>query len=148
MDIQAIQDLRPDVIEALRELKPRFKLCGPLKILVVVDGSIGLGGGFGIGSVVSLLEGTTRGWVDFRVTTAHRSSTTFTDALLNQYHQLWLFGIDGGSVLMMMSTYLRTSLCCSPVWTSASAASAPSPFWQAGMCSQSARRWAKTSPRP
>ncbi|MDM7950603.1 hypothetical protein [Hydrogenophaga sp.] len=97
MDIQAIQDLRPDVIEALRELKPRFKLCGPLKILVVVDGSIGLGSGFGIGAVVSLLDSTARGWVDFRVTTAHRSSTTFTDALLNQYHQLWLFGIDGGA---------------------------------------------------
>ena len=97
MDIQAIQDLRPDVIQALQELKLKLKLCGPLKILVVVDGSIGLGGGFGIGSVVNLLNNTTRGWVDFQVTTQHRSTTTFNDALLNQYHQLWLFGIDGGT---------------------------------------------------
>jgi hypothetical protein len=97
MDIHAIRDLRPDVIDALREAKLKFRFCGPLKILVVVDGSVGLGGGFGIGKVVDILNATTRGWVDFQVTTQHRTATTFTDALLNQYHQLWLFGINGGS---------------------------------------------------
>jgi hypothetical protein len=97
MDIHAIRDLRPDVIDALKDAKLRLRLCGPLKILVVVDGSIGLGGGFGIGRVVDLLNATTRGWVDFQVTTQHRTATTFTDALLNQYHQLWLFGINGGT---------------------------------------------------
>ena len=97
MEIQAIKDLRPDVVEALMEAKLKFRFCGPLKMLVVVDGSVGLGNGFGIGKVVDILNSTSRGWVDFQVTTQQRSATTFTDTLLNQYHQLWLFGINGGT---------------------------------------------------
>lgn len=87
----------PALLDALKEVRPRLKLCGPLRILVVVDGGIGLGGGFGVGRVVEILRDTTRGWVDFEVDTLHRSAATFNDALLNKYHQLWLFGIEGGN---------------------------------------------------
>jgi hypothetical protein len=89
--------INPDILEALKELRPKLKLCGPLKILFVVDGGIDYGSGFGIGRVRDIINDTTRGWVDFQVDARVRSTTIFNDALLNQYHQVWLFGINGGN---------------------------------------------------
>jgi hypothetical protein len=97
MDMRFLDTLDPTVFESLKELRPRLKLCGPLRILFVVDGSINYGSDFGVGRVAQLLNDTTRGWVDFQVDTLHKSAVTFSDAFLRPYHQLWLFGINGGS---------------------------------------------------
>jgi hypothetical protein len=63
-------ELRPEVAEWFKKLK--IKLRKPLKILFVVDGSVGLGGGFGIGKVIDILRSTQRGWVQFDVDLAVR----------------------------------------------------------------------------
>lgn len=97
MDMRFLNTLDPAVFEALKELRPRLKICGPLRILFVVDGSINYGNDFGVGRVAELLNNTTRGWVDFQVDTLHKSAVTFSDAFLRPYHQVWLFGYNGGS---------------------------------------------------
>ena len=86
-----------------------------VKILVVVDGSIGLGtAGFALGKVIDLLESNEfYNWVRFRVTGASREGTTAVNAGadshnftytgfrfnmagfdINSYDQVWLFGIN------------------------------------------------------
>ncbi len=108
METSRLQTLNPAVLEALKEARPKLRLCGPLRILFVVDGSIDFGNFFGVGRVAEIVRSTTRGWVDFEVDTMHRSAVTFNDTLLNKYHQLWLFGYDGGSG--SLSTAERTAL--------------------------------------
>lgn len=97
MPFDITTEINPEILKALKELRPKLRLCGPLKILFVVDGSIDYGSGFGIGRVRDIINATTRGWVDFQVDAVFRSATTFNDTLLNKYHQVWLFGINGGN---------------------------------------------------
>lgn len=108
VETSRLQTLSPAVLEALKDIRPKLRLCGPLRILFVVDGAIDFGNFFGVGRVAEIVRSTTRGWVDFEVDTMHRSAVTFNDTLLNKYHQLWLFGYDGGSG--SLGTAERTAL--------------------------------------
>ncbi|MFT3777325.1 MAG: hypothetical protein QM772_03425 [Ottowia sp.] len=97
MDTRFLNTLDPAVFEAIKAIRPKLRLCGPLRILFVVDGAITYNTSFGVGRVAALLNDTARGWVDFQVDTKFKSEITFSDASLRPYHQVWLFGYNGGN---------------------------------------------------
>lgn len=98
MQLELVSHLRPEVVAALKQIPPKLKLCGPLRILFLSDGiSFAPGVGFGLNLVKELLDQTTIGWVDFKVDTANHSPGMLNATLLNKYHQVWFFGIGGGN---------------------------------------------------
>lgn len=106
---------RPDF---LRPFAPRWwwwRRCH-VDVLIVTDGSLDFGtGGFGLSQFLTTfntLEAET--WIDYRVTTAHRTSGPqsnnpvvvahhdgfdFTDVDLNDFDQIWLFGFQTGGAI-------------------------------------------------
>lgn len=117
-------DVRDLEIAQLVELGPFFPLRPNIRILVVVDGSVGTtdaAQGFAIGKVVELLRSTNVGCTSFTVDMAIRDSQNFSDnptttpgqaryrgfrfnstaaggqPVINGYHELFLFGFHPGN---------------------------------------------------
>jgi hypothetical protein len=113
---------RPRLHEVLWE-RPYFRLPRrpTIKILVVVDGSVGVDPtyGFGVGKLIEILKKSSPhadpefGFVNFQVQTASRDAMPLTGAtdyaafrfdqvvggqpLIDQFHQIWCFGFHPGN---------------------------------------------------
>ena len=91
-----------------------------IKILIVADGSITFGAspiGFTLLKVLEILNNTQHqdfpSYARFNVTTAHRNSDlsadisgfNFSSGSLDEYDELWLFGINGGDYVAATDSY-------------------------------------------
>ncbi|MFB3386906.1 hypothetical protein [Flavobacterium sp. LAR06] len=115
--LRKIDIIRPEVLKPFFPGRWLWKRCN-VKVLIVADGGLNFGtGAFGLSEFLTTFNELQKStWYNYQVTLGHRSSTPFSNpnklvvatipsfnfvssVMLNNFDQVWLFGIDPGSGL-------------------------------------------------